>query len=75
MNAELTREPKQWYESHDNLADLYAYLKQCDPHTDFEYMLRKPWKWADEFKAMQREREIERLADEADAFESEGRYS
>jgi hypothetical protein len=72
MNAELTREPKQWYESHDNLADLYAYLKQCEPHTDFEYMLRKPWKWEQTYEQMRIE---ERLADEADDFEAEGRYS
>lgn len=73
-DVELVREGRTrcWYDDRDNLADLYRYLAETEPRTDFEYLIRKPWKWGDVYEQMRREEELERLY-EGDACEADVR--
>lgn len=67
---ELVRAAREWWQSRENLADLVGYLREYQPDCDFEYLLRKPWKWQSAYEDMRRFEEQERLADERDAFEA-----
>lgn len=50
--------PREWYENHENLCELYRWLEQrCDQPTgdDIARFLEKPWKWTPEWNEMQSE--------------------
>lgn len=45
--------PRDWYEDHENLAELWRWLEERGEQPDPAYFLEKPWKWTPEWNQMQ----------------------
>jgi hypothetical protein len=69
MTVELVRDGKPWWNDLTELASFGRWLTATGqaPRDIFE-VVEKPWKWDDEHRSFLREEEMERLADEDEAF-------
>ena len=75
MNAELTREPNWWHDLSE-LAEFGRWLtRNGTAPLDVWEVVEFPERWDSEHTAFVRECELERLADEEEAYVREGRYS
>lgn len=80
IDTELVRGPWDWTEDHKEIARLGRYLTECGDLRTLEdcwHFVEKVKRggWQEAYEAMLREEEMDRLIEEADAFEREGRYS
>ena len=53
--------PREWYEDHENLAELYRWLEaRCEAPAgdDIARFLEEPWKWTPEFNEMRAEQAV-----------------
>jgi hypothetical protein len=76
MNAELTREPRMWFHDLTELASFCRWMEDTGraPRDRWE-MVELAHRYGPEHDEFVREEELERMADEEDAFIREGRYS